>query len=383
MGTTKLVERFAYSGGAVDRSGARPVVRGVLLCGPTSANRRRYAKEAFAAGRVQKYDGKPVYVGHAAGERTYSELLGRIRNPRLRADGMPVGDLEVDPLQQDAARFLRDAETEPTAIGLSHVAHCHTVRAADGWEDVRALEDVESVDVVLNPATTKSLYESTKRGRPMPTTLRAVIEAVRPKLTGRHAKAARKALLLAEDDGPMGAMMDVAVDEPAADADPGAALDQAFLDAITAELQECMAAKGDPAKLKSCLGKVKKMLNAHAEIVATDDPGLDADAEPDGDEGEPPMESRRKGKRPALGAVLAECQAKGYTATGADLVILTELASAESRAAYIDRLAGVKPAGTAPTGVSRRPAAGSAGRVTEQQRPAPAAAPVIPKFSDL
>src|SRR5687767_1782926 len=111
MGRKLITERLAFSGGRVDRTGPRPVVREVLLCGPESANKRRYQREAFAGERIKRYAGVPVYLNHGEPRksRRYEDRIAKVVNPRHRAsDGMPVGDLEVRPKHPYAETFLDD-----------------------------------------------------------------------------------------------------------------------------------------------------------------------------------------------------------------------------------------------------------------------------------
>ena len=157
-----MTETFGFSGGQVDRTGAYPVVKNVLLCGPSSANRRRYRPEAFAGGRVDRYANVPVFLDHAAARdsRKFAEKIGTIENPRLRGDGMPIGDIAVNSGHPLAEAFLFDAQHKPAACGMSHVAQCDTRSGKDGVEEIIELIAAESVDIVLQPATTRGLYES-------------------------------------------------------------------------------------------------------------------------------------------------------------------------------------------------------------------------------
>ena len=161
MSSVRLVERFNFSGGRVDRSGSYPVVRGVLLCGENSKNGRIYRREAFGGGRHKKYEGKPVFIGHGDFKkaRSYSEQLGWIENVRLNSSGMPIGDVGIKPGHPMAEAVLWDCENRPQAAGMSHVARCQTRAGKGKVEEVVSLEEVESVDLVLDPATTKNFYE--------------------------------------------------------------------------------------------------------------------------------------------------------------------------------------------------------------------------------
>ncbi len=302
MGAKRLTERFAYQGGKVNRTGPRPVISGVLLCGPTSANRRRYRKEAFAGEGVKKYEGKPVYVGHPTGrdERTYGEQIGWIRNPRLRADGMPVADIEVKPKHPLAEQFLDDAETHPTAVGMSHVANCQTRPAEDGWEEVMSIESVESVDVVLNPATTTSLFE--QKGNTVKISLKQFVERFGPKWGVKKWATATK---LVEDFGaPADApVMDAPPDDAAGDEGD---LKTALMAALAPILDDAFES-GDSAKACSAL---KDFIKMHSKHTGTGDvPAVDGDSDDaDDDDDDTETEESAKPKLADPWAVLKECR---------------------------------------------------------------------------
>jgi hypothetical protein len=156
----RFIERMAMSG-RVDRTGKYPVIRGVLLCGSSSLNRRRYKPEAFAGDRVKRYNSKPVFLNHGDGRtsRDYRDQMGWVENPRLRSDGMPEGDIAIKPTHPLAETVLWDAEHRPSNVGMSHVANCETRPGADGWDEVIEMIEAESVDLVVGPATVKSLFE--------------------------------------------------------------------------------------------------------------------------------------------------------------------------------------------------------------------------------
>lgn len=323
MPSKRLEERFAYEGGKVDRTGPRPIVRGVLLCGPTSANRRRYAKEAFAGDRVKKYDGRPVFLNHGDGRsgRRYEDRIAKVVNPRHRADGMPIGDLEVRPKHPFAELLLDDAENDGGSIGMSHVAHCQTRPGADGWEDVSAVESVESVDVVLDPATTKGLYESTG-GQRVSLFVKQLTEALvkHPKVT---AKVGLRLKRLGEMDG-MDAAPTAMDAPPADDADPDDAVMAAFKAAIADVVDKAMSGDLDP---KAALGKIKSLLTSHAGLN-DDGKTPDTDADP----------TTPESKRPSLRDVIAECEAAKLPDPPVKLAErLTTIADKDTRAFVIEQ----------------------------------------------
>lgn len=154
----------------VDRD--RAVIYGVKILGLESQNGRVYTPQALAEAR-QLYEGKPVNVDHADGSRrSYRDRIGRLVSVELRADGL-YGDLLVNPKHPLAEQLFWDAEHCPENVGLSHDAQGRT-RAVGGRVIVEQIQQVRSVDLVAEPATTRSLYEDQQAepaGGPSPTVL--------------------------------------------------------------------------------------------------------------------------------------------------------------------------------------------------------------------
>lgn len=353
MATKRLEERFGFSGGKVDRTGPYPVVRGVLLCGPTSANRRRYRREAFAGDRVKRYDNRPVFLNHGKGgeSRDYQDKVATIENARHRDDGMPVGDLAVNPKHPFAEAFLFDAEHKPGACGMSHVAHCQTAHAADGWEDVTEMVEAESVDVVVGPATTKGLFESKGAGV---FTFKKLAEwvAKHPKATSKQALKAKK---LGEDlDGMGGGMADMAAapEEPAADADPDEAITAGFKAAFDAIRDKLFDGSMDK---KTAFKKLSAIFDGHSDATDAADTG--------GDTGGSSDDSAKEGKKPALDAVLSECTKAGIKNVRPTLLkTLMRTPEAAERAELIrEDLERTAPPAERPTSGGRNPAPGATG----------------------
>ncbi|HEX4612678.1 MAG TPA: hypothetical protein VH092_31070 [Urbifossiella sp.] len=365
MGTKVLAERFAFQAGRVDRSGPRPVIRDVLLCGPTSANRRRYPRAAFAGDRVLKYAGRPVFLNHGDGRgpRRYEDRIAKVINPRHRADGMPVGDLEVRPKHPFAEAFLDDAENDPTSVGMSHVARCRTAPGRDGWEEVRAVEEVESVDVVLDPATTRGLYEHTRRTAVGKISLRQFGDRFGPAWGPRRWTAFVR---LCEAVGPP-ADAPVMDDPPPGPAGPGDL--KAALTAALAPLLDDAFETGDPTRAVAAL---KDFIRLHARHAGggSDTPDPMSDGDDAGDD--PSAEGRR---RPTVAGLVAEARAAGLAdPTPADLAVLEGITTPAARRAYCERVTG-RPAGAdRPRSAGKRPGAGPVpgrGRdVTESVPPA-------------
>jgi hypothetical protein len=319
-----LTERVqaAFANTKVAGTPEAPVVEGVLLCGPVSANRRRYLKAAFEGERVERYNGVPVKVTarHGDSGALYQEQIGTVQNARHReSDGMPIGDIAVNPHKPLAPAFLWDAKHQPKACGMSHVANCDTVRASDGWDEVTELVEAVSVDVIgaNGAATTKGLFES----KTMKLSVKALCESLikHPKVAATLAVRLKR---LGEMDG-MDAL-DSGLDAAPADTEPDTddAVMSAFKAAISDVVDKAMSGDLDP---KAALAKIKSLLSSHA--------GLNDDGTPDTDADPTTPESK-----PTLAGLVAECKAKGFAASADDLAILSDVPTAAGRAGLIERL---------------------------------------------
>ncbi|HJZ56768.1 MAG TPA: hypothetical protein VKE74_17505 [Gemmataceae bacterium] len=266
---SRIVERFDFSAGRVDRSGPRPMIRGVLLCGPVSANRRRYRKEAFAGERIRRYADVSVYINHSDGraDRSYAEQIGWVRNPHNRSDGMPLGDIEVKPAHPCAGLLLDDAQHDPRAVGMSHVAHCQVRPTRDGWEDVFDINRIESVDLVLDPATVKGLFAEQRR-RTGATRRRTIAELVKRAVEHRRAgpETVRTATVLSraleQRDGEIEVGDDFAMpdDEDDSDGDIAANLIDGVLSAITSLVKRILHGGQDR---EAVMAKIGRLLDAY------------------------------------------------------------------------------------------------------------------------
>lgn len=139
------------------------MIRDVLLCGNQSKNGYSIPPSAFGSeARVKRlYEGVPIYFDHGdvakkgPFSRSSSSIAGVIRNVRL-VDGKPRGDIE--PMDSEQGRLLASTiKASPRNHGLSHVARYDIDRKA---KVVKSVEEVFSVDVVINPATTKTFREN-------------------------------------------------------------------------------------------------------------------------------------------------------------------------------------------------------------------------------
>jgi hypothetical protein len=360
MGTVRITERFAFTGGKVDRTDPnRPVIRDVLLCGRESKNRRRYKGECFGAAGTKRYEGRHIFLNHgrANAEREYQERIAVVANERRDASGRPIGDIPVNPKHPYAEAFLWDAEHAPNSIGMSHVADCRTTRGADGWDEVEEVLSVESVDVVLGPATTNGLYESTRRSAVPQIKFRESLTRLRPAIESKDAAAGkrlRKFLLEAEDDADMAPLMDTPVDEPPAEGgDPDDALLQGFKSAIDA----AWAKYTDDKDAGACLKAIQKYVKAHAKLCAADGAADSPAPEPDGDEGAAAEESKKRPKTYA--GFIAEAKGYGLAKPDADdITVLEGIPTQAGRRAYCERIAAKLREAETPRSSGRQPGPG-------------------------
>ncbi len=299
MSQKLLSERFAFTSGRVGGTPDAPVIEGVLLCGAVSRNRRRYLKEAFAGDKVQRYNGVPVKVTlkHGEANTLYQEQIGIVQNARLRADGMPVGDLAINPKKPYAEAFLWDAQHQPKACGMSHVATCKTRRGSDGWDEVTDIAEAVSVDVIGAgmAATTQSLFES-KRSRAMKFSLKTFGESFGPKWGPKKWGAFVK---LCEDIGDV-ADAPVMDDMPPGE-DGGGDLKTALMSALAPMLDEAF----ESGSADALISAIKDFVKLHAKHTGQK-PAEPVEA--DEDEDDKPFPESRKPLDPWL--VLKECRAE-------------------------------------------------------------------------
>lgn len=157
-GCVRLLERVSTRINSVDRDAG--VLKDVKVLGYQSANNRTYSREAVKKARGM-YEGRPVNINHgqrgAAGDRAVADRFGQLRNVRLTDDGL-IGDLHYLKSHAMAPVVVEAAERMPDCFGLSHNAEGR-VRHVSGKNVVDEISRVHSVDLVSDPATTKSLFE--------------------------------------------------------------------------------------------------------------------------------------------------------------------------------------------------------------------------------
>lgn len=154
-----LTERCHDWNQSLHVDGPGRLVQNVALSGTDSRNGYSYTEEALQSA-VDLYRDKPVFLDHGQDrsrphERSTRDLVGSIVSPRF-VDGRIRGDIRV--LDTEPGQiFLKLVESATPGVGMSHVVLAR--RSADG-KTVERINDVISVDAVVNPATTTTFRES-------------------------------------------------------------------------------------------------------------------------------------------------------------------------------------------------------------------------------
>lgn len=160
MENERLTEIVAARSGRVDH--ARGILYGVRIIGHRSKNNRVYTNDCLVEA-VPLYEGASVMIDHPEGNlrksRSYKDQIGILRKVKAGADGLRA-NFHVNLKHALAEQLLFDAEHAPDAVGLSHNVTVQTSRGRDGETIVERITRVESVDLVVNPATVSGLFES-------------------------------------------------------------------------------------------------------------------------------------------------------------------------------------------------------------------------------
>jgi len=137
------------------------MLQGVKLLGLASSNGRQYYESALRDA-IQLYEGAKVNVNHPQGDplspRDYRDRIGVIRGVQLRAGEGLFGSLHYNPKHPLAEQLAWDAQHAPQNVGFSHNVLARTRRQGTSVV-VEAIDRVQSVDLVADPATTCGLFE--------------------------------------------------------------------------------------------------------------------------------------------------------------------------------------------------------------------------------
>lgn len=148
---------FQNKSGAVDRD--KCIVYGVKVLGFNSMNGRIYDPKAIRDA-VPLYENAPVNKDHKTEAPLFSDRLGWLQNVRFTSEGL-YADFKYNPHADGIESFLWFAENNGLGdVGFSHLVSGKSIPDQDGTERVVRIDRVRSVDLVANPATTTTIFES-------------------------------------------------------------------------------------------------------------------------------------------------------------------------------------------------------------------------------
>lgn len=317
------------------------VIRRVRILGHESKNTHgasgveatEYPKSAHDSAKPL-YENAICFLNHkdTKSKRQVTEAFGRFRNVTTEVtNGQPVtyGDLHYLKSHNEAARVCEDAERGDLGMfGLSHDAYAGKDRIDRSRKRlvIESLAKVNSIDIVLNPATNRNLRES--QDEPTMKTLRTLIEDLKDLPVGK-AKWAKR--LTGDAD-----MRNVCESE-------GETVGDAFRSAVDTVLSDPTL----PANQKA--GRVYRLLETQERLEQT------ADSEPPVPVETPaPTDATLLQENAQLKAELAVrqlCEAESFVAKPHQLKTLRLLESeAERKALIADLKAAVAVPATKPAG---------------------------------
>lgn len=329
---------FAKKPMTVDRE--KGMIFGVKICSAKSDNGYRYQSEALK-NAVTLYENKSVMIDHppldkARKNRPLRETFGKIKNPRYEKGSTPdeegvYGDIKCIKAHEMANVVFEMAEEMPDEFGMSHNADA----IEDRNGDIVRIARVRSVDLVRNPATTKSLFESRNEERDMENDSDDKPKTKNLKFKDIIEKAGLVVLLEEEMMSPMSASEVAVPDGSGVDSD--AAMKAAFRSAITAAFDD------DSLDFKATMVRIKDLVKSYYKVAGKDD-AAEGDAggsesEGGSDDKPPTMESLQKQlddfKEEKKVRVLLE--SSQVDATEDDVEVLVGL-NDKARKTFIDRL---------------------------------------------
>lgn len=263
----------------VDR--AAGVIHGVRILGPRSANGRRYLPEAIQKA-VGLYEGRQVNYNHPkrddpGADRSIDDRAGWLQNVRVENDGL-TGDFHFLKSDPRAEKVCEAADRNPRLFGFSHNADGRT-RREGGQTLVEEIIKVRSVDLVSDPATTRSLFESEEKPMKILEALRAIFTTA-PQI---------KMLREIEDAG-------IVTPEMTAEAPAEASSDEQMK---TAFRQMVIATYDDPAMdLKATILRIKEILKVQEKLLGGVGDNFDEEAVEEEPVEENPSEEEGGEKKP-------------------------------------------------------------------------------------
>jgi hypothetical protein len=243
------------------------VIKGARICGRYSTNCHgqkgvtegtEYTPAAMKAD-FANYDGLTIYCDHdrKGNGRSVREPFGVIRHPSFDAQESCVrGDIQYYKSHDMAPRVIEDIRRGMGRYGLSHHAPNASGRVEKGWLLVESLGQPKSVDLVVDAATNRNLWES----KDMSKTFKEILEARLPSLSKPRQQVVTE-LMEAEDMGPP---LDAPIEAPPTDPD----------EALAAGFKAAVMAVVDDGSMDAAakLAKIKQLLTAQEKLAGNEEP---------------------------------------------------------------------------------------------------------------
>ncbi len=335
----QLVE-YAAAGTPLQVDAENGVIRGVKVLGLQSQNGRRYLKEAVGKA-APLYEGRVVNIDHPnrAGEQVpVSRRFGWLESVTQHQDGSLWADLHYLTSHPAAPAVVEAARRNPKLLGLSHNARGREVRRA-GENVIEAIEAVNSVDLVADPATVAGLFES----RSPRMKLKDLIESLKATRPG-YAKGLREAA----EAGLMSPDAEMDAPPPMDEPDEGGDHEQALKDAAKAVIDD------DSLSWPEKIAKITKIGG-----IIDDDGGEGGGSDEPAGESEAKEESRRlKLENHGLKLLMehgmkpTKALAKAFTACKSEAEVKELVEDARSSGHYPRQ--GARSSGTAPITEARK-----------------------------
>ena len=297
---TRLREVFQSPSAKVDRENG--VIRDVRILGPSSLNGRQYSKQAVQNAR-ELYEGKVVNFDHPHrdmpdAERSVADRAGWLEDVHFK-DGGLTGDLHILKADPRAEKICEAAERRPELFGLSHNVEGKT-RRENGKTLVEEILRVRSVDVVSDPASTRSLFESIEREEHTMATV--TIKELIKGLKGKNRKLPGVRLLREiVDEGVVDEELPLEVEaEPEAEAGVEEQITVALNAAATAVIED------ESIGPKETAAKVEEIMVAKENLIGNGEGDGEGEEEKPAEEEEekPATESRKQKADPMLAQIL-------------------------------------------------------------------------------
>jgi|GEM_PF-1446640 len=264
------------------------IIQNVSLLGSVSRNGRVYTREAMQDA-VRLYNGVQVFADHPSyndltgtGGRKFMDLAGKILNTRLSGDRVR-GDVHLIAGHSVGENLKTIAEQMPDLVGFSHRAKGESETAEDGTVVIKRLTEVKALEIVVDPATTDGLFESTieqpeEQGEEEMKDLKAVtmeeLKAQRPDLLEGITEAVRKDLeAQADQDTELTEAKERITELEAENKDLQSKLDEAEVAIATRERQDLIDEKLAEAELpdEAVTDRFKKDLQEAKDEAAVDE----------------------------------------------------------------------------------------------------------------